>query len=156
MKTIAYLLEIIGKFLAGQSATKKIVIEPVALMPAGEISLINASSILLDVIDGLGDDTAEIYLPDNYIKIYCKSEVMASNHLKEVSAITYVAETMDCDDFAALLYGRFAGLVWTNLHAMCWFIDELLTFWWIEPQSGQLSRTLEGWQGSDVRFFLGR
>ena len=150
MKRIANLLIMIGKALSGTAP------EPAVLMPAGYITVVEASSILLDVIESLDDDTAGLYLPDQAIKTYNKSEVIASNELREVSAITYIKEEHDCDDFAALLYGLFAGLVWTKIHSLNWFIDEDKTFWWIEPQSGKLSRTLEGYQGKDVRFFIGR
>ena len=112
--------------------------------------------ILNRVMAGMGDSEAAIYLPDNLMKAYNKQEVMDSNHLIEVSAITYVTEVMDCDDFAAKLYGRFAGLVWTNKHALNWFIDEAGTFWWIDAKAKKLSQTLEGWQGTDIRFFLAR
>ena len=129
----------------------------IPIKPIGEVELIKASSILLDVMEGMGDtDGAGIYLPDNFLKVYDKAEVMESRELKEVSAITYVAEKMDCDDFAAKLFGQFAGLVWTNVHALNWFLAEDCKFYFIEPQTGQLSQVLEGWQGSDIRFFLGR
>jgi len=67
-----------------------------------------------------------------------------------------LAPTPACDDFAAELFGKFAGLIWTNHHAFNWFIDETDTFWYIEPQTKKLSQTIEGWQGNDIRFFLGR
>jgi len=153
MKAIANLLILIGKALGGSEYELP---EP-EIEPAGTITLYEASSILLDVMDAMGDTSgAEIYLPDEDIKVYYKDEVKVSNHLSEVSAITYVAEIMDCDDFAARLYGHFAGLVWTMKHALCWFISEENEFYFIEPQTGKISKTLEGWQGCKIRFFLGR
>jgi len=126
------------------------------LSPCGTITIHEASSILLDKLDELNDPSAEIFLPDADIKVYRKSDVEKSKGIKEVSALHYVAETHDCDDFAAILFGLFAGLVWTNVHALNWFIDENSTFWWIEPQTGVMSRTLDTWQGYEVRFFVGR
>ncbi len=126
------------------------------IQPIGTIDINLASSILLDKLEEIGDDKAEIYLPDTDIKIYNKAEVISSYALEEVSSIKYEAEKFDCDDFAAKLYGKFAGLVWTNVHSLNWFFDESSTFWWIEPQTRKVSRTLEAWQGSEVRFFLAR
>ena len=124
--------------------------------PVGTIGIHMASSILLNKLDQIGDDKAEIYLPDTKVKIYNKDDVVKSCELQEVSSLEYIKEKHDCDDFAAKLYGKFAGLVWTNVHSLNWFIDEYETFWWIEPQTRKISFTLEKWQGSEVRFFLGR
>jgi len=54
------------------------------------------------------------------------------------------------------LMNLFAGLVWSEVHALNWFIDESLTFWFIEPQNGKASRTLLDWQGAKIRFFIGK
>ena len=120
------------------------------------IGINEASSILLDKLEEMGDDKAGIYLPDKDIKIYKRDDVIKAHELKEVSSITYITEAHDCDDFAAKLYGRFAGLAWTNLHALNWFFDENSEFWWIEPQSKEVSDTIKAWQGSEVRFFIAR
>jgi len=125
------------------------------IQPCGTIDIHTASSILLDKLDEMGDE-AEIFLPDHEMKIYNKAEVMNSYELKGVSVIKYVLGVHDCDDFAAELFGKFAGLVWTMKHALNWFIDETGTFWYIEPQNKKLSQVLENWQGYDVRFYLGR
>ena len=127
-----------------------------SIEPAGTTDRITASSVLLDKLDEIGDSETEIYFPDVDVKIYKKEDVAKSYELDEVSSISYVAEAQDCDDFAAELFGEFAGLVWTNVHALNWFYDENTTFWWIEPQTRKLSRTLETWQGRKVRFFLAR
>ena len=127
-----------------------------SIKPVGKIDMNQASSILLDKLDEQGDDKAELYLPDGWMKIYNRAEVQACHELEEVSIITFIDEEQDCDDFAAQLYGEFAGLVWTNVHALNWFYDENSTFWWIEPQTKKISRTLDTWQGYEVRFFLAR
>lgn len=123
----------------------------------GTIDINAAASIVLDVAEAVGwTSAADLFLPDKNFKLYKKDDVQSCYALDEVSAIKYVAEEHDCDDFAARLFGHFAGLAWTNVHALNWFIDENLQFWWIEPQSGKLSKTLEAWQGAQMRFFLGR
>ena len=129
--------------------------EPI-ILPSKVIDIALASSILLDKLEAMGMGDAEIYLPDREIQVYNKEKVKGFLGLDETSEIVYVAEVMDCDDFAAELFGKFAGLVWTNLHALNWFIDDTEKFWFIEPQSDKIASDLEGWQGSQVRFFVGR
>lgn len=129
----------------------------IGIEPTGTVSYAIAHAILLTKLAQLGDTEAEIFLPDADVKIYSKDDVIASESLKQVSKLTYIAGEHDCDDFAAKLFGKFAGLVWTNLHALNWFIDSSQTFWYIEPQTGKISEALDtSWQGEDVRFYLGR
>jgi len=125
------------------------------LKPAGTIDINEASSIMLDKLEEMGVD-AEIYLPDKNFKVYRKSDVIKSQSLHEISAIRFVAESHDCDDFAAKLYGKWAGLVWTNKHAMNWFISDEGKFYFVEPQNKNISETLDAWQGDDIRFLIGR
>lgn len=141
------LLKIIARFILK---------EPPPIKPAGTIPIDLASSILLDKLEEMGCEDAGIYLPDVDMKVYNKDKVAKCYALQEVSSLTFVAETHDCDDFAAKLFGRFAGLVWTNIHALNWFIDENEILWFIEPQTKKISREIEAWQGNAVRFFLGR
>jgi len=140
----------IGKALVGEC----LYVKP-EIQPCGTIDINTASSILLDKLEEIGCD-AEIYLPDNDIKIYNLKEVENSYELKEVSSLSFLAESHDCDDFSAKLYGKFASLVWTNKHALNFILDENETFWWIEPQNKKVSRTLEAWQGSTIRFLMMR
>ena len=115
-------------------------VEP-TLSPCGTITIDEASSIILD----------------KNFKVYKKSDVLKSQALKDISTLKYVKETHDCDDFAAKLFGEFASLVWTNTHALNWFIDEKGVFWFVEPQNCVMSELLDvSWQGNDVRFYLGR
>jgi len=140
----------LGKLFGGCTENMNVI------QPVKKIDKFTASSILLDKLDEMHDTEAAIYLPDENVKVYNKDDVAKCHELKEVSILKFVAEDRDCDDFSAKLFGEFAGLVWTNLHALNWFIDEDLTFWWIEPQSGKLSQTLDTWQGNNIRFFVGR
>jgi len=114
------------------------------------------SSILLDKLDEMGDTQADIKLPDTPCKVYDKEEVKKFLSLDETDKIPYVAEEHDCDDFAAKLFGKFAGLVWSNVHALNWFVDTDDTLWFIEPQQDKISQNLENWQGYDIQFFIGR
>lgn len=124
-------------------------------VPFGTISIHTMSSILLDKLEAMGCD-ADIYLPDMECKVYRKSDVMACERLKEVASIQYVSEAYDCDDFAAIGFALGLGIAWTNVHALNWFVDENGMFWFVEPQTCVISETLEGWQGDDIRFFIGR
>uniref|UniRef100_A0A6M3LNB6 Agglutinin C-terminal domain-containing protein n=1 Tax=viral metagenome TaxID=1070528 RepID=A0A6M3LNB6_9ZZZZ len=130
--------------------------EVVEIQPCGMIDINTASSILLDKMEEMGAGNAEIYLPDANFKVYNKEDVKAFLKLDEIDKIPYVTETFDCDDFAAELFGMFAGLVWTNAHSLCWFIDENETLWFLEPQSDDIAPDLEDWQGWRIRFFIGR
>lgn len=126
------------------------------LQPAGTIGINEMSSILLDKLEEMGDDHAELYLPDSKCKIYKKDDVIKFLHLDETNKITYVKETMDCDDFAAELYGKGMSLIWSNVHALNFFISEDKELWFVEPQNDKVSKALENWQGFEIRFFLGR
>ena len=126
------------------------------LKSCGTISGDEMSSILLDKLEEMKDDKAELYLADVDCKVYRKEEVEAFLKLDETDKIVFVPEEKDCDDIAAELFGEFAGLIWTTKHALNWFIDECDTLWFIEPQQDKLSQTLEDWQGWDCRFFLSR
>lgn len=135
---------------------KKPATDVTELKSCGLTDINTASSLMLDEVEKLGDSQAEIYLPDNEIKLYNKTDVDNFQGLEEVSSIKYIAEIHDCDDFAAEAYGKGLSLVWTNLHALNFFLDEDVTYWWVEPQNRKRSRNLEGWQGNDIRFFLAR
>ena len=124
---------------------------PVYPEPTGVISLHEASSILLDKFEDV-----EIYLPDEDIKVYNKEEIKNFLKLDETDKIPYLAEIKDCDDSAAIMFGKFAGLVWTSLHALNFFISDDNKLFFIEPQTDLISQELEGWQGKEIRFFLSR
>ena len=146
---IAKFLCAIAKALGGCLETKPLI------KPAATINIHLMSSILLDKLEEMGCQ-APIYLPDLQCKTYRVEDVKSCESLKEISGIKYQAENMDCDDAAAMLFGKWAGLAWTNVHALNWFIDDNETFWFVEPQTGVLSKELENWQGMNIRFFLGR
>ncbi len=133
--------------LAGLEAT---------LEPCGTIDINLMSSVLLNKLEEMGDDHAELYLADNQCKIYNKEVVKAFLNLNETDKIVFVSEKMDCDDYAADLYGKGVPLVWSNKHALCWFVDENEILWFIEPQTDKLAQNLEDWQGWDIRMFLSR
>jgi len=140
---------------------KPVVVPPIEVIqpklePCGTIDAGLMYAIVQAKLAEIEDKDYDIFVPDRDNKVYKKADVMAAHELEEVASIPFVDETHDCDDFAAELFGKFAGLIWTTIHAFCYFVDETDTLWYIEPQNKKLSQTIEGWQGSDVRFFLGR
>lgn len=125
------------------------------ISPCKVIDIDDASSICLDVIEQYGNQ-AELHLPDAGFKCYKYDEVVNDGNLAYVDTLVYVPERFDCDDFAAVLFGKWAGLAWTNVHALNWFIDENGKFWFIEPQTKKIADKLDDWQGKELRFLLGR
>ena len=125
------------------------------LKPYGTISSEQMAIIIANKLDEIGS-SADIYLPDKRCKVYRKQDVISYSGLTEIASLKYIPETHDCDDFAAKAYGLFAGLVWTNNHAMNFIIDETGTFYFIEPQNKRLSQKLEGAQGNAIRMIIGR
>ena len=113
-------------------------------------------TILTAKLAEMGDSEAELYLADSFCKIYNRIDVIEFLGLNTVDKIVFVAESMDCDDFAAEVYGKGLPLIWTNKHALNWFIDENASLWFVEPQTDKMARNLDNWQGWDVRFFLAR
>lgn len=128
----------------------------------GTIDIHLMSSILLDKLEEMGDDKAELYLADVDCKVFKKDDVLAFLDLNEIDKIEFIPEEQDCDDFAAALYSRGIGIVWTEKHALNWAVlvensmDDEKTLYFIEPQTDLISKELENWQGWDARFFLSR
>jgi len=55
------------------------------------------------------------------------------------------------------LFGKGIPLLWTNKHALNWFLEyETNILWFVEPQSDKIAKDLENWQGWDVRMFVSR
>lgn len=130
--------------------------ETIQLKPSGTMGMARMTLIINHKLREVNDEKADIYLPDRLVKIYKREDVKNYLRLDETDKIKYIAEEMDCDDFAAELFGKFAGLIWTSKHALNWFVDDCLNLWFIEPQTDKISKNLESWQGWDVRFILGR
>lgn len=146
----------IAKSLGACEETK-----PLILMPVRTIDIHEVSSILLDKLEEMGDDHAELYLADYTSRLYKKEDIKNFLSLDETDKIKFEPEDMDCDQFAGVLYGEFCkqkafpgGIVDSHVHRLNWFIDENLTLWYIEPQTDKISRILENYQGWDIKFFL--
>jgi hypothetical protein len=100
-----------------------------------------------------GDQT-EIFMPDVAMKVYWKDDVMEFLDYDEIDKIVYVPESMDCDDFARMLFGReenSVSLLWTYDHAMNYWVSPDGVLYYIEPQNDLVSVNLEGLM---IRFFI--
>jgi hypothetical protein len=128
---------------------------PITTQPFALISMEQMAVIVASKLNEI-NSPASVLLPDTRLRIYRKSDVMMCHELVEVSSLPYTGENHDCDDFAAELFGKFAGLVWTDVHALNFFVSEDLTFYFIEPQTKKIATKLDNWQGSSISFILGR
>jgi len=106
---------------------------------------------------------AEIYLSDITYLLCGKKDVKRFLEADETDRRTYVKSHYDCDDFAYRLMGQFSvsgwshlafGIVWTTNHAMNCFVDENMTFWFIEPQNDKLYREIPEGFGSSVSIIV--
>jgi len=70
----------------------------------------------------------------------------------EIADMNYIANDLDCDDFAIALYGLFNqqtlgrfcfGLARSKGHAFNFFIDRQKKLWIVEPQSGRIMSPAE-------------
>jgi hypothetical protein len=141
---------------------KKILVELIRFLlgiplPVCYIDIDEVSSLLLNEYPD-----AEIYLPDGDLRCFNETEVAKCWFIKLVSKLTFVSARHDCDDFAAKAFGFFLGLTWTinnkgaYVHALNWFINEKKELRFLEPQSIKISHNLAQWQGTNIKFFMGR
>ena len=113
------------------------------------------TDLYIDIIQAAAlykGDESVIYLPDTLCKVWNKSTMEKFLKLSEVDSIVYVAEEMDCDDFARILHGEGMPELWTNNHAMNWFITPEGVLYYVEPQTDQISVNIDGMY---IRFFKG-
>jgi len=92
--------------------------------------------------------TSKIHIADSeyYLPKYSMMEKIVK--LMPVKYMKYEKEKHDCDDFALifmatvrLLLGNFAvGEIWTQTHALNFFIDERERVWLVEPQTNKIFR----------------
>jgi hypothetical protein len=129
-----------------------------ALTFSGELSMNDAYQILLKVFPG-----ASIYMPDLTYKTAPASEVQKIIDWSGSKNEKYLTEQFDCDDFAWLLMGSVSfypwsalpfGTIWTNKHALNFFIDDQKKLWFVEPQNGKIQDTLEAWQGDSFQLVI--
>lgn len=104
------------------------------------------------------------HLMDYKYRLAIKAEVEKFLAEDPINTEGYIIDEHDCDDFSFELMGVFNkpgwsditfGLVFTDVHALNCIVDENRKFWFLEPQSDQLSETLDtSWQGTKVKTII--
>jgi len=134
--------------------------KPVEILPTGGEQIFCGE--LLGLLSRHFPD-AEIYLSDKTSTLCTYDDVAYVVARAKMDQYTYEAEVMDCDDFAMVLLGEFSkppwsaltvGLVWTDKHALNCCVTEDREILFIEPQTGEISNKLAGWQGLLVRLII--
>ena len=106
---------------------------------------------------------AKVYTSDRSFLLCKKDDVKRFLEWDKTNRVKYVAEALDCDDFAYRLLGQISipewsdlafGMVWTNRHALNCFVDEDGVMYFVEPQSDKIQTKLEDWQGTTVSFII--
>ena len=119
--------------------------------PAGTVSSGAYTDICRDTAL-FNNDLTEIYVPDTEIKVYNKQDILDYLGVDETDKITYSLEDMDCDDFARIMFGKGLSLIWTNNHAINYFITPEGVLYFVEPQNDLVSVNIDGMH---IRFFIG-
>lgn len=125
--------------------------EEVKLKPpvsTNEIGIVDLRSIL----QWMAPDAA-LFLSDRTYRLCHTDDIERFLVQDGTDRKKYQAERYDCDDFAYRLMGQFSvpdwsdltmGIVWTNVHALNCVVDEDKQFWFVEPQTDELVKVLEG------------
>ena len=101
----------------------------------------------------------DVYLSDKKYLLCAYDDIALFLAQDQTNKMGYVAEDLDCDDFSYRLMGQFSipdwsalafGIVWTSNHAQNCMIDQNKKFWFIEPQTDEIST--DG--VSDMRFII--
>ena len=115
------------------------------------------------ILNGLFPDASHIYLSDNLYWLCSEDDIKKFLEMDATNKEKYKTEKFDCDDFAYRLMGQLStpewagiafGIVWSEKHAACCFIDDKGTFFFIEPQSDELYKTLPDYMGKEILFIL--
>jgi len=107
--------------------------------------------------------TASLWLSDAQYTLCHYDDVAYFLAQSQINNLQYTAEDMDCDDFAAALWGEFSvppwsklaiGYLWTEVHALNCVVTEDMRFLFLEPQTNELQEDLVSWQGSQPRLII--
>ncbi len=125
---------------------KEVGLEPP--VSTNEIGMVDLRSILQWMAPN-----ADLFLSDRTYRL-CHTENIERFLVQDATdREDYQAERYDFDDFAYRLMGQFSvpdwsdltiGIVWTNVHALNCVVDEDRQFWFVEPQTDELVKVLEG------------
>ena len=133
-------------------------LEPIAPHSAKTITYLQLQRLLKELFP-----TADIYLSDKVYLLCDNEDVAAFLAMDKTNRQEFVAEKYDCDDFAYRLMGQYSvphwsdlalGLIWTDKHAMNYYVDESGKLWYVEPQNDTVADKLAEWQGTRVRMIM--
>jgi len=117
---------------------------------------------LYSFVAGLFPATS-LWLSDNQYTLCHYDDVAYVLAYSQVNKLSYKSEDMDCDDFAAALWGEFSvppwsklaiGYLWTEVHALNCVVTEDMKFLFMEPQTDELKESLSSWQGVQPRLII--
>lgn len=118
---------------------------------------------IFGILNAVTPNATHIYLSDSQYWLCSEADVESFLKIDATNKDKYVPEEHDCDDFSYRLMGQLStqdwsgiafGIVWTNLHALSCFVSDKGEFFFIEPQTDELQKTLQPWQGSEILFIL--
>ena len=118
---------------------------------------------IFNILDAIVPKATHIYLSDSLYWLCSDKDIENFLSQDDTNKMGYIAEERDCDDFSYRLMGQLSipdwsgiafGIVWTNLHALNCFIDDMGVFWFVEPQTNKLQDKLEAWQGTEILFIM--
>ena len=111
-----------------------------------------SSTDLRSILEWMAPNAA-LFLSDRIYRLCHTEDVKRFLAQDATDREKYQAERFDCDDFSYRLMGQFSvpdwsdltiGIVWTNVHALNCVVDEDRQFWFVEPQTDELRKVLEG------------
>ncbi len=118
---------------------------------------------IFGILNAVIPSATHIYISDSEYWLCSEKDIETFLAQDDTNKMGYISEERDCDDFSYRLMGQLSipdwsgiafGIVWTDKHALCCFISETGDFFFIEPQTNKLQKTLEPWQGSEILFIL--
>lgn len=146
----------------GLSRTR-IVIDP----PKPTSTLEVGSATLRGLLNFVLDDKSKLYLADRKHYRLCNTKDLRVFLARDLTdQIKYVAERMDCDDFAFRLMGQFSvppwsdlaiGIMWTyapNAHALLCYVSDDRKLYYLEPQNDQIRSSIIPQYGSGIRLIM--
>ena len=104
-----------------------------------------------------------LFLSDNEYTLCHYDDVAYFLATSQIDKMEFVSEELDCDDFAAALWGEFSippwsalavGLVWTEVHTLNIVVTEDMKVLFLEPQTDEINEQLVSWQGTEPRLII--